>query len=166
MKEIPPSSRSPEEIAREEGLTPEMQKAAKEGLLPTMEEDLEMLELKAIRELPWEDVKNVSSENVSQKNKDRDLLSDEIFNLRNSEQNLISKFNELKAKNPDVVSWDFMQAYNSFERIEEVIKTMHVASLDNDQKREEIKRQFLEMMRIKLFLLNSEIERIKEKPIG
>ena len=165
MKEQP-APLTPEEKYNLEGMTPEMREAAKEGLLPTVEEDLEMLELKATRELPWEEVKNISSENAPEKSTGKELFSNEILNLRNSELELISKFTELRTKNPDVVSWDFVRAYNSFENLEGVFKTMHVAALDNDKKREEIKRQFLEMMRIKLFLLNSEVDRIKNKPIG
>ena len=165
MKEQP-APLTPEEKYNLEGMTPEMREAAKEGLLPTVEEDLEMLELKATRELPWEEVKNISSENAPEKSTGKELFSNEILNLRNSELELISKFTELRTKNPDVVSWDFVRAYNSFENLEGVFKAMHVAALDNDKKREEIKRQFLEMMRIKLFLLNSEVDRIKNKPIG
>ena|SRR3989344_8183157 len=165
MKEQP-APLTPEEKYNLEGMTPEMREAAKEGLLPTVEEDLEMLELKATRELPWEEVKNISSENAPEKSTGKELFNNEILNLRNSELELISKFTELRTKNPDVVSWDFVRAYNSFENLEGVFKAMHVAALDNDKKREEIKRQFLEMMRIKLFLLNSEVDRIKNKPIG
>lgn len=157
MEKIPQTPRSSEEIAREEGLTPEMREGYKKGLMPTMDEILEDLETRAT-DLPEKIMKvNFDKKETASNQENFYLLREKYTELAEEYKKSLTCYVELIKASPSIRSERFAQRLN---HLSESIDLIVVGFSGDMSAYLRLQIQSIEFM---INILKEEIELMKNK---